>query len=259
MHSRNRALFLLHALNNFQPFLFSYFRLSKNDSKTAQAVKERFLKGEVASYVEKITKKELPLNASSSATAAFMYEKINSRLRNILEKSYSSNPHTLSMDLLNAFELHLISVLGDDNEWVILQKEKDNDEQGKMKKLEHALLKAPVVAISPRAGTKVIKYYFDAESSTGAFHRLLLHAVCKFHGLNSVSSDVTIPDSNNDSKKQVARVLNVSGKFHGSQLRLTDHLAFIHASRQEELQSIADNDNEELNSKVDADTSVVVM
>jgi hypothetical protein len=46
----------------------------------------------------------------------------------------------------------------------------------------------------------VTRFLFDADSSTGGFHRLLLHGVCQYHGLRAVSSTtmVSVVDNNND-------------------------------------------------------------
>jgi hypothetical protein len=65
----------------------------------------------------------------------------------------------------------------------------------------------------------VAQFFFDAESSTGGFHRLLLHAVCQFHGLNAVSKmvDIAIDD------KSRARALSVTGTITEDKYRLLEH------------------------------------
>jgi hypothetical protein len=78
----------------------------------------------------------------------------------------------------------------------------------------------------------VAQFFFDAESSTGGFHRLLLHAVCQFHGLNAVSKMVDIAIGDNSR----ARALSVTGTItEDSRYRLLDH-----ATKQDATSHVAD-------------------
>ena len=54
------------------------------------------------------------------------------------------------------------------------------------------LREAPVVVTRKAATTTTtsIQFLFDGKSPTGGFHRLLLHAVCQYHGLAAVSQTV---------------------------------------------------------------------
>ena len=163
------------------------------------------------------------------------------------------------MELVRCFEEHLKSVLGsdDDNDeattgkmeeekdWeVINEEEVRNDEytedtnhkEDYMIKIESALLTSPTQIRSSVTGKKRLQYVFDSESPTGAYHRLLVHAVCKFHGLHSLSSDTKVMIG--DEKKQtkdVARVLTISGKFQAGHLQLLDHLKQLEDSKEKEL------------------------
>ena len=77
----------------------------------------------------------------------------------------------------------------------------DNEEQGMMHCPER----------------RIIKFLFDADSSTGGFHRLLLHGVCQFHCMRATSSTIEV-----DGKK--ARVLSATGMFSGANIRLVDFI-----------------------------------
>ena len=58
------------------------------------------------------------------------------------------------------------------------------------------------------------RIFFDASSSTGGFHRLLLHAICQFHGLNATSATTTATITTLSAKthEKEARLLTVTGK-----------------------------------------------
>jgi hypothetical protein len=71
---------------------------------------------------------------------------------------------------------------------------------------------------SPSEERTIANFFFDAESSTGGFHRLLLHAVAQFHGLKAVSKITRIGASK-------ARTLVVSGSMDKVKFRLLDYLA----------------------------------
>jgi len=59
-------------------------------------------------------------------------------------------------------------------------------------------------------------FYFDADSSSAGFHRLLLHGICQFHSLHAISNTV-------DFNKKPARQLVVTGKtMWGSNIKLSD-------------------------------------
>ena len=85
-------------------------------------------------------------------------------------------------------------------------------------RLVDTMLEQPTVT-KLTTGQTTIRFYFDAESSSGGFHRLLLHAVCQFHSLNAVSTSVEL-NGNTQS-----RLLSVSGvRISGPHVRLVDHV-----------------------------------
>jgi len=232
-------------------FSVAYTRLTKDDSESARKIKEKFIKGEVA-YPSSIGTKTSTTNACN---AAQMYQQINSRLQSILEKAHSSNPLSFPMQLIDSFEWHLKSIFDVQNlqnEWIVLTKDErvnmdgqdptssihnaKDDESNHLKKIASTLITDPIVARvnkSDSSPKKRLQYIFDAKSPTGAYHRLLVHALCKFHGLHSISSDTTLSINSNSienrksKKRQVARVLTISGKYQVSHLKLKDHLVAL--------------------------------
>jgi hypothetical protein len=89
---------------------------------------------------------------------------------------------------------------------------------------EDLLLECPTITQRKDNNRYAAQFLFHETSPTGGFHRLLLHAVCQFHGLNSVSRMVrnfTVGD-----KKTTARALTVTGNMDDSSTyRLLKHLA----------------------------------
>jgi hypothetical protein len=74
------------------------------------------------------------------------------------------------------------------------------------------LLDAPTVA-KENNDSSSITFRFHPSDSTGGFHRLLLHGLCQFHGLEARSS--TTPS---------ARALTASGNFSGAAVKLADEV-----------------------------------
>jgi len=108
--------------------------------------------------------------------------------------------------------------------------------------IEDVLLKPPIVT---RAKSKnendenttiitTVQMFFDGESPTGGFHRLLVHAAAQFHGLNSKSNlvdGIQIEEKdgssgiNNRGHRNRARVLTVTGKsVMGKEYKVLDHI-----------------------------------
>jgi hypothetical protein len=62
---------------------------------------------------------------------------------------------------------------------------------------------------SPQGSNKLLQLEFVFPDTPNAgFHRLLLHAVCQFHGLKATAKNATSPDSSQD-----IRMSNVSGRI----------------------------------------------
>ena len=57
-----------------------------------------------------------------------------------------------------------------------------------------SILAEPPTTTQRRDGRMTVQFLFDAASATGGFHRLLLHAVCQYHGLQAVSKMVDLEE-----------------------------------------------------------------
>lgn len=66
-------------------------------------------------------------------------------------------------------------------------------------------------------GKITVQFLFDANSPTGGFHRLLLHAICQYHGLQVLSKVVNIEEKSN-------RALIATGEVIRSKHKLLDQL-----------------------------------
>jgi hypothetical protein len=70
----------------------------------------------------------------------------------------------------------------------------------------------------------ITQYLFDADTSTGGFHRLLLHGVCQFHGLRPTTSSMHVMIGTETKK---ARVLTASGSLGRSMSKKVSLAEFI--------------------------------
>ena len=76
-------------------------------------------------------------------------------------------------------------------------------------------------------GNYTVQFLFDADSSTGGFHRLLLQAICQFHGLNTVSRnlhDAPLLDGTICSQARVLMATGLVQEEGAQQMRLLQHL-----------------------------------
>lgn len=174
------------------------------DEKLEQ-VRDQFFSGELGHGPPVAARVSRNINAVNLSPATMM-TRIHERLRNVLERACASSTETAS--LVDDFEACL------ERCW----------RKGKPKSFHDStiLLQAPTVTQRTVASGDCLttaRFYFDAESSSGGFHRLLLHGVCQFHGLQATSTTATSQD-------RPARLLTVTGKtFVGPKVKLTEHIA----------------------------------
>jgi len=64
-------------------------------------------------------------------------------------------------------------------------------------------------------------FFFDPTSSTGGFHRLLLQAICQFHGLHTISRMIRNLSMGDNTE---ARALIITGNIDKVKYRLLEHL-----------------------------------
>ena len=165
-------------------------------------IRDKFFRGEIGHgpAVKQVpAKKEMD---DTLVTPAIMMKRIHGRLRDVLIRACCNT--AFSVEIVDLFEQCLIASF----------------HKGKASSLHvvGTLLEQPTVT-KDTTGQTTVRFYFDSESSTGGFHRLLLHAVCQFHGLNAVSTSV---EFNGNSR---SRLLSASGvRISGPHVRLVDHV-----------------------------------
>ena len=86
------------------------------------------------------------------------------------------------------------------------------------------LLECPTITQRKDNDRYMAQFFFHATSPTGGFHRLLLQAVCQYHGLNAVSRMERNLDVGDE--MVTARALNIAGNVNDSSstYRLLKHL-----------------------------------
>lgn len=139
-----------------------------------RSLRERFFEGEIPSW-------SVPVRQQSPVIAVplsnrVMLARIDSRLRRIVSKACANS--LPAEKVVRRFECFVLRQFQETDDWVILG---DDSEEW-----TDLLLRAPKMT-QRTFGSTTVEFYFDPDSSTGGFHRLLLHAVCQFHGLQAVS------------------------------------------------------------------------
>lgn len=158
------------------------------------------------------------------------FHRIENRLRRIVVKA-CENSYAASK-VVNTLEDFLIRTS---------QGQQDNCTEDEWKEF---LVEPPIVygrssSSEPQHQTHKIsvKFLFDEQSSTGGFHRLLLHGLCQYHCLRASSSTMQISSGSNINKK--ARVLIATGTMVSgvsSAIRLVDFIT-ERQEQQKELRS----------------------
>jgi hypothetical protein len=155
-----------------------------------QVARQRFLDGEIL-VADDQKRQSRHSNVEKELTPTTMLHRIDARLRRVVMKAAAnSQPAFL---VLKRFEDTVVRAFAG---------------EGPMESdMFLDLLLEPPLVFPHSDGLYNYKFYFHAESPTGGFHRLLLHAICQFHGLHvtSKTADVQIGDETR------ARLLNVTG------------------------------------------------
>lgn len=217
--------FTCHA--NFSPSFFLADSFLENDA--LRHVRERFFQGELphptAGTTKDPTKSKL---AHRSLTLPDCLNRVDARLRRIVIKACTNS--YAATTVIERFETFLVRAFtGQPCGW------KEDDRGGVDESTTTAttvtttttiLLEPPTITDRHDSDQKTIRFYFDNDpaSSTAGFHRLLLVAVCQFHGLASVSKTIDIQIGQHSS----ARGLTVTGSLKNvetAQFRLVDAVA----------------------------------
>ena len=155
-------------------------------------VRERFVSGDVvvqssepmvseaAMERRRIRERELFKSGQS------MMEQVQGRLFRVVQQACDTSPWNQSV--LNAFEEFLVIHMGDgsaEERGTSPRSSIGGDSSTQI--LKELLVQTPFV--TRKAGNQItVRFVFDDAEKKGAFHRLLLHAVCQFHGLTIASS-----------------------------------------------------------------------
>jgi hypothetical protein len=210
--------------------------------------KERFFDGELPKHPYELSnRKSITVRAPkspSSLTPLERFHRIEPRLRNILVKacvnSFAASKVVHALQGFLIFESYKCGDKKMKKAWSY------EDGMTNEKWAEMGLLEAPTVAEvaqgrnetnsdghfdrdyrdeddTPKNPALITHFLFDSESSTGGFHRLLLQAVCQFHGLKTVLSTmkVNISDEAGRAVMKEARSLKATGVFYGDQMNCT--------------------------------------
>ena len=176
------------------------------EDSSLKIVREQFFEGSLPCDIHSSSsssKRKVVLD-SNQLTPLERFHRIETRLRRIVVKA-CENSYAASK-VVNTLENFLVQVYNGEEDTCSAEEWKE------------ILLDVPVVTTQKKKNEetgKVIKFFFDADSSTGGFHRLLLHGVCQFHSLRATSSTTRI-----NGKK--ARALIATGDFSGGDVHLVD-------------------------------------
>ena len=183
------------------------------EDDSLRLVREQFFEGSLPCDIHSSSSssKRKVVADANALTPLERFHRIETRLRRIVVKA-CENSYAASK-VVNTLEKFLVQVF-------------DGEEDScSTEEWQEFLMDSPVVTIPKKKknedttnpSSKIIKFFFDADSSTGGFHRLLLHGVCQFHSLKATSSTTRI-----NGKK--ARVLTATGVFSGRDVRLVDFI-----------------------------------
>jgi hypothetical protein len=172
----------------------------ESDDAGMKGLREDFFRGEIGYPTSRLPTKQPATEVA--LTPEMMLSRLHGRLRKVVTRACSNSQ--ASIKFVDAYERFLVQFYG----------------KGKVTSLEadvSASLLEPPTVTRKKSGKTVARFYFDSVSSAGGFHRLLLHAVTQFHGLQAVSKTVEM-------EANTARLLTVVGSLSGPKVRLVDHI-----------------------------------
>jgi len=166
-------------------------------------------------------------------SASDRLHRVDPRLRRVVVRACRNS--YAAAKVVELFEECVVSVFRGDGDWVLVTPVAsvadettalDGDNNNNNTWWKDLLLQSPTVDTNNGTGDYRAQFYFHPTSPTGGFHRLLLQAVCQFHGLHTVSRmvyDVVQMESGSRSK---ARALTVTGArmTEEPRFRLLEHL-----------------------------------
>jgi hypothetical protein len=178
-------------------------------------VRERFFRGELHASTTEPKRYSNKPKQLANPSATDLFERIEGRLRRVVVKACeNSAPACKVVESFESFLVHAFS----DNDGDKSCSVSDDFWHG-------ILLEKPSVQQQQGKSGKAVTFLFDGDSSSGGFHRLLVHAVCHFHCLYAKTSSL-------EEGHVKARVLLVHGVVRGSQYSLLGHLMSLEQQRQ---------------------------
>eukprot|EP00978_Attheya_sp_CCMP212_P019533 scaffold54866_cov60-Attheya_sp.AAC.2 len=187
------------------------------DENGLEDVRSRFIRGEVGAAprdsdrIRNSRSKEVQLQTIFS-NGTLMLERLPERLRGIAVRAVSTSEW--AAQAVTTLEDFLVGLSNEE--------EDEPDAIQKYNVLWDAILvqpprvtRRPAESSSSSGNNAICQFLFDLNRNPkqAAFHRLLLHAVCHFHGLSATSDTVA---------RLEARALTVTGTCRGSHIRLVD-------------------------------------
>jgi hypothetical protein len=140
-----------------------------------------------------------------------LFHRIDGRLRRVVVKACENSAPACK--IVESFENYLIAAFDKD------------DDNPNSNCWEGVLLERP--SVSHQEGVTHVTFLFDGESTSGGFHRILVHAVSQFHCLKvKTFSQAESPS------EQSARGLSVKGGMRGGNHRLLDYLTTLQEQKQ---------------------------
>jgi hypothetical protein len=231
-----------------------FAKLVNDDSKKGGIVRERFLKGEVGSSKEQAVHYRAQRHFQGMSSADIgnqLYRKLSPRIRSILSRVCERNDvletdvmdgtrTIMAVQAVNAFEKYIVSCILQSKKTVVPSAGFPPllaDEEYQV--FEKIFCAAPdlVMKTSKRKtshGCYVIPsihFYFaddsnEDEKRKGAFYRILLYAVCNFHGLVASSCALDGKTKEYSLRKNLGKGVKVvtvqSGVVLGLDLKLLD-------------------------------------
>jgi len=174
---------------------------------TLHDVRNQFFEGELPSRPDEVP--GLPKERPLPQTGQEMLYRIDGRLRRVVTKACRNSMP--ASRVIKTFETFVVDSF---------RKKPRETLPGDWWNQDELLLERPTVT-ARKDGKFTAQFYFDPQNSTGGFHRLLLHAVCQFHGLLALSRVVQIKIG----AHQQSRALMVTGPAVDTKFRLLDVLS----------------------------------
>jgi len=143
-----------------------------------------------------------------------MKSNVNERLMNVVVRSCKSSGFT--RNVVDAFERLLVNNMSDAdncNSNGKISSSHNSDPDGDI--WNKVVVQNPFITRKEKIGV-MIRMLFNEGERKGAFNRLLLHAVCQFHGLDTCSTTTS----------KGYRMLTITGRCQGSTFRFLEFVPF---------------------------------